>query len=175
MICCVTGHRPNGFQFLRDEKDERYLKYLDRLRREVEGLIEEGYECFITGMADGADVDFASMVLSLREDGKAITLEAALPFPLRSCKRQNAYHQKRDWILQECDRSHVVSPYYHKGCMQKRNCYMVDRSHLILAIWNGCEKGGTWNTIQYAKSKGKEIRYIMLTDDLIPLVEDKQD
>ena len=39
---------------------------------------------------------------------------------------------------------------------------MVDRSDLVFAIWNGKEEGGTWDTIKYARSKGKEIRYLML-------------
>ena len=41
---------------------------------------------------------------------------------------------------------------------------MVDRSDLVLAVWNGKEQGGTWNTIRYARLKGKEIRYIMLNE-----------
>lgn len=39
---------------------------------------------------------------------------------------------------------------------------MVDHSLLVLAIWNGMEKGGTWNTIRYARQKEKAIQYIRL-------------
>ena len=48
--------------------------------------------------------------------------------------------------------------------MQKRNRYMVDKSDIILAIWNGEKSGGTWNTIEYAQKKGKKIIYIMLSE-----------
>lgn len=36
-----------------------------------------------------------------------------------------------------------------------RNSFMVDHSHVVIAFWNG-EKGGTWQTIQYALKNGKE-------------------
>ena len=36
---------------------------------------------------------------------------------------------------------------------------MVDAADIVLAVWDGKEWGGTWNTIKYAKDKGKEIRY----------------
>ena len=48
--------------------------------------------------------------------------------------------------------------------MQLRNQYMVDNSDLVLAIWNGKESGGTWNTIKYARKQGKKIQYLMLND-----------
>ena len=48
--------------------------------------------------------------------------------------------------------------------MQKRNRYMVDNSDLVLAVWNGEKRGGTWYTIDYALKKGKPVRYIMLKD-----------
>ena len=41
--------------------------------------------------------------------------------------------------------------------MQKRNEYMVDKSDLVIAFWNGEESGGTWNTINYAERKGKQL------------------
>lgn len=40
--------------------------------------------------------------------------------------------------------------------MQKRNEYMVDKSDLVLVIWNGEMRGEIWNTINYARSKGKK-------------------
>jgi hypothetical protein len=39
---------------------------------------------------------------------------------------------------------------------------MVDHANLVLAVWNGQKKGGTWNTICYAQKIGKPIRYILL-------------
>ena len=41
---------------------------------------------------------------------------------------------------------------------------MVDKSDLVLAIWNGEKKGGTWDTIKYAQKQGKTVKYIMLSE-----------
>ena len=56
--------------------------------------------------------------------------------------------------------------------MQKRNEYMVDNSEKVYAFWNGEEKGGTWNTIQYARSKGKEIEIIDLRKICNPIIDE---
>ena len=50
--------------------------------------------------------------------------------------------------------------------MQKRNEFMVDKADMVLAIWNGNQKGGTWNTIKYATKTKTPLKYIMLTDFL---------
>lgn len=177
MICCVTGHRPKGFPFPHDRDCVEYMDYRCKLDREVELLAREGYRDFITGMADGADLDFAETVIELREAEGYITLEAALPYPIRPTKKVTEYIDHRDTILLQCDRKTVVSTHYYRGCMQARNRYMVDKADIVLAIWNGTQNGGTWDTIQYALSKGKEVRYLKLgtfwTDILTkPLSED---
>jgi len=164
MICCVTGHRPKGFPFPYEEKGIEYELYRDILHTEVKRLLREGYRDFITGMADGADLDFAYSVLNYRETEGFITLEAALPYPMRAKKNYTEYDEDRLHIWTKADWKCTVSPYYHKGCMQKRNCYMVDKADMILAIWNGKHAGGTWNTIRYAMQKEKKIHYIMLND-----------
>ena len=163
MVCCVTGHRPGGFPFSREEYALKYMVYMERMRHEILSLICEECDTFYTGMAEGADIDFAETVLDLRDrEEYDISLIAALPYPVRTVIRETDYHKTRNEILFRCDRTEIVSPKYDKGCMQRRNQYMVDRSDLVLAVWNGKEQGGTWNTIRYARSKGKEIRYIML-------------
>ena len=164
MICCVTGHRSKGFPFSREDEGPKYIDYIDTLRREIEKLMREDYRYFISGMAEGADMDFAVEVIALRAGKENIKLEAALPYPISKTKRPTAYSEARDDVLLVCDYKTIVSPCYHKGCMQKRNQYMVDKSDLVLAIWNGERSGGTWNTIQYAQSVGKPIRYILLKD-----------
>ena len=165
MVCCVTGHRPKSFPFrIAEDKDAEYFLYIDLLYNTVEKLIYEGYSHFITGMADGADIHFGQCVSYYKYDFEYIKLEAALPYPIRPTKNRTPYMDDRDDLLDVCDIKTEVSPRYFKGCMQKRNRYMVDKSDLVLAIWNGSYSGGTWDTIKYARSKNKEIRYIMLNE-----------
>lgn len=167
MICCVTGHRPKGFPFLRNLYEPLYKEYLDKLYCEIQDLIKDGYTDFITGMAEGADIDFAEYVIAAKNINTRITLEAALPYPVAPSTNKTPYGEQRDRVLKLCDNSHTVSTHYYRGCMQKRNRYMVDKSDIILAIWNGKKEGGTWDTIRYAQSKEKTIRYIMLTPPLL--------
>ena len=164
MTCCVTGHRPKGFPFPRDSENFAYCKYLDELEAEIERVIREGCCHFISGMADGADIDYANTVLMLRNNGKPITFEAALPYPIVPTKPITAYTAERDMILLQCNKKQIVSPHYHKGCFMQRNRYMVDQSDWVIAIWNKSHQGGTWNTIQYARNAGKSIRYIYLDE-----------
>ena len=164
MICCVTGHRPSGFPFSREDDSILFIRYKEILSRKIDDLIIGGCDHFITGMADGADIDFAELVLAKRDEGREIILEAALPYPYSKRKNETAASAKKDNILLSCDIVHTASQYYHKGCMMKRNRYMVDNSDIVLAIWNGNENGGTWNTLKYAMSKKKMIKYIMLCD-----------
>lgn len=166
MICCVTGHRPAGFPFTRNENDLTFARYTKKLSDEIESLLHNGYSHFITGMAQGADLDFAQSVIVLRNqyEYEGITLEAALPYPVNPAKQLKNCLGTRELVLSECNLKHTVSDHYFRGCMAKRNRYMVDKADLVLAIWNGHESGGTWNTIQYARSKGKPIRYIMLNE-----------
>jgi uncharacterized phage-like protein YoqJ len=39
---------------------------------------------------------------------------------------------------------------YHPAKMQKRNEYMVDNSDFVIAVFDGEQKGGTFNCIKYA-------------------------
>lgn len=43
-----------------------------------------------------------------------------------------------------------------------RNSFMVDHSQVVIAFWNG-EKGGTWQTIQYALKNVKETHVYPVT------------
>ena len=148
MICCVTGHRPEGFPFFRNKAEQNYIEYLNFLSRIIDDLIQSGYDHFITGMAEGADLDFARLVLQHKTIYPHILLEAALPYPNRSHKHVRDTAIEGASVLAQCDLVQEVSPTYHRGCMQKRNIFMVDKADLVLAIWNGTEKGGTWNTIR---------------------------
>ena len=163
MICCVTGHRPQGFPFPYDSENERMEWYELILYHELEKLVKKGYTHFISGMAQGADLDFANAVSLLKVEYE-VTLEAAIPYSNQAKSwPEEAFFRYLD-LLDECDVKTVLSETFYRGCLQVRNRYMVDHSDLVLAIWNGTKKGGTWNTICYAQKIGKPIQYIMLND-----------
>lgn len=168
MICCATGHRPTGFPFAYHSGCEREQRYRALLSDVIRMLIDGGYTHFISGMAVGADLDFAEAVLDAKayalSAGRMVTLEAAVPCPDQTSK-WSAWEKKRyDEILKRCDTRMLISPVYTSGCMQKRNMYMVDKSDLVLAIWNGAEHGGTWNTIAYTRRVGKPLCFLMLNE-----------
>ena len=112
-------------------------------------------------MALGVDLDFAEIVLKLKKK-YPITLGCALP-----CKNQiykwNCQDQMRYSIILECaDRKIITSFFYTKGCMLERNRYMVDQSDIVIAVFNGIKRGGTWYTLNYAQKENKQIELIDL-------------
>ena len=161
-ICCVTGNRPQKFPWKYGE-GKAHKKYLVEMTRQIEKLIESGYTYFISGGAIGVDMDFADAVLQAKKRHKDIMLEIAVP-----CRNQDLKWSKDDKkryaeILNSADFVNVLSESYTSFCMQKRNEYMVDKSDLVLAFWNGEESGGTWNTMNYAKRKSKQLLILKLS------------
>ena len=60
-------------------------------------------------------------------------------------------------ILEQCNFETVVQHRYDRGCMMRRNRYMVDRSVRLIAVYDGAPKGGTFNTLAYAMRQGLKI------------------
>ena len=143
--CCFTGHR--------NLTEEQTIKVAQDLPWCIDMLIQDGYTHFISGMANGSDILAAQMTGSFRRRNEAIILEAAVPY------RRRLFSKKEDfqYALKLCNKVTVIQEQYDPGCFQKRNKYMVDKSDIVVAIWDGRTSGGTYNTIIYAKSLGKDI------------------
>ena len=160
--CCCTGHRPKGFPFEYGIDKQKHGEYLQSLEQKILLAINEyGITHFISGMALGVDLDFAEIVLKLRESF-SLTLECAVPCPNQTYKWQLKDILRYDKILKAANEVNVISDRYSPECMLKRNRYMVDKSNLVIAVFNGVQSGGTWYTINYAESKGKTIELINL-------------
>jgi uncharacterized phage-like protein YoqJ len=99
--------------------------------------------------------------LHLRTLHPEVTLEAAVPCPTQADHWRADLRARYQTILLQCDRRTLVSDAYDRGCMMRRNRYMVDASRMLIAASNG-QPGGAENTIRYAKSKGLEIIRIPL-------------
>jgi uncharacterized phage-like protein YoqJ len=127
-----------------------------RLRREAERAYEDGFRHFITGMARGTDQYFAQIVLALKEDLPGITLEAAIPCEEQAARWKESERERYFDLVARCDLETVVQRHYDRGCMQRRNRYMVDRSARLIAAYDGL-LGGTMYTIHYALRRGVEV------------------
>jgi uncharacterized phage-like protein YoqJ len=153
-----TGHRPQklfGFDF----QSEGNLKMLMKLRALIIRYIEKrGVHTFISGMALGIDMWSARIILSLKEKYPHLRLVCAIPCAEQFAKWSEsdtiAYHE----ILEQADEVYYVSTeLYTAWCMTDRNKWMVDNAHFVLAVWNGDENGGTWQTVKYAKKRQRPI------------------
>ena len=152
--CCFTGHRPQSLPWGYHEGDPRCISLKHRLKGEILCAIHDhDIRYFLSGMAQGVDTWAAEMVLELQRD-YSIFLECVLPcrdqairWPYESRRR---YHS----ILQRCHQVTLLQAQYSSDCFQRRNRYMVDRSGLVIAVWDGTPSG-TGSTVQYAKASGR--------------------
>lgn len=147
--CCFTGHRPEKLPWGDREDDPGCAALKQKIFDALESAYGEGMRHFICGMARGCDFYFAEAVIALREKYKDVTLEAAIP-----CRTQTNGWPEADrlrWrrILSQCDFETLVQEEYTRGCMLRRNRYMVDHSALVIAVYDGAG-GGTRRTLEYA-------------------------
>ena len=148
MITAFTGHRPNklGGYALDNPVRIRVCKRIE------EALVELKPEEAISGMALGVDQWAAAICIPF-----GIPFIAAVPFvgqervwPSESRAKYAELLEKASKVEIICDEGYAVWK------MQKRNEWMVDRCHTLIAIWDGTS-GGTGNCVEYAKSIGKNI------------------
>lgn len=154
--CSFTGHRPEKLPWGFDEDDPRCAGLKERLHQAVEQAYEDGFRHFISGMARGADQYFAQIVLDLRERLPGITLEAAIPCEEQAARWRESERERYFNLVARCDLETMVQRRYDKGCMQRRNRYMVDRSARLIAAYDGM-LGGTMYTIHYAMKRGVDV------------------
>ncbi len=148
-ICCFTGHRPNKLPWRDDETDPRCLSLKRSIGQAVKKAYDQGYRHFICGMAQGCDFYFCEAVQALRDERPGVTVEAAIPCPEQAERWPEADRARYRKLVGLCDFETVVQHYYDRSCMLRRNRYMVDRSALLIAAFDG-GRGGTMYTITYA-------------------------
>ena len=162
ITCCFTGHRPDKLPWGIDEQDPRCLALKEEVMKALERAYNAGCRHFICGMARGADLYFAEAVVQLRELKSDITLEGARPCETQADSWPAEERRRYHMLLDQCNYETLVQHHYDRGCMMRRNRYMVDRSGRIIAVYDGVPKGGTAQTLAYALKKGLET-------DIIPV------
>lgn len=140
----VTGHRK-----LTADLD------IYRLEEIFLNQIEKGIDTFLVGMAVGFDA-ICFQILEKIRDKKDIKIVACIP-----CENQSknfSIEQKEEYIRQvnSANEKILISREYTPYCMMKRNMFMVDNACKLVCFLRE-NKGGTFNTVNYAKQKGIEI------------------
>ena len=145
-VCCFTGHRPEKLELSQNQVREM-------LETAVRQAVCDGFTTYISGMAKGTDLIAAEIVLQLRSTDPRLKLVCAMPFEGFGQHWQDGWTERMQRVLAEADSVAYVSKSYFPAVFQKRNQWMVDHSERVIAVFNG-ERGGTKNTLDYAKKKG---------------------
>lgn len=153
--CCFTGYRPEKSPFQYDNSDPAFLLFSERLKTAIQSALDDGYDTFYCGGAKGFDLFAAETLLSFRNMYK-FSLIMALPYRKQSATYPENWKIKYFAALLAADETVVLSEEYHSRCFDERNRYMVDRSGLVIAFCDG-KRGGTLNTIRYARKNGKTV------------------
>lgn len=146
---CFTGHRP-------EKLSEPESVVCRKLEDAIRSSVDDGYFVFISGMARGVDIWAAEIVLKEREQNPAIKLICASPYKGFERSWSSDWQRRYNDIMDSADLVRFICPGYSRACFQIRNEWMVDHSARVIAVYNG-EKGGTRNTMEYAKKHNIEI------------------
>ena len=146
--CCFTGHR--------DIPPEILPALAAKLEAAILELIADGIRYFYAGGALGFDTLAAETVLRLRNQFPQIQLILALPCREQTRGWSTASVKRYESILRRANKVIYTSEHYTRGCMQRRNRFMVDRSAVCVAYCTRAT-GGSAYTLQYARKAGLRI------------------
>ncbi len=154
-----TGHRPEKIKNGIAEDSPAIQQLKESLRDAILEKINMGCTCFLSGMAMGADLWAAEIVLALKEDDPALKLVAVVPFTGQADRFPLRWKERYQAVLDRCDAVKVLSQSYYKSCFHVRNRWLVEHSAHLIAVYNG-SRGGTMQTLNDALLKGHDVKII---------------
>lgn len=156
----ITGHRADSFT------NEVWVR---KTIREVLGDIPASH--VIQGMANGVDLWSAAEAWHL-----GLPFTAVKPWATHSAGQK--WNAAYEWAEKNAEKIQVISPattYPGVQIYQTRNIWMVDHADVVLAVWDGRNKGGTYACIQYALKEGKAIYRINPVKELVQVIAARND
>ena len=156
IACCFTGHRKIP--------QKKYVQIQEKLRDEIVTAIQNGYNFFYAGGAIGFDTMAAQTVLELKAQYSYIKLILVLPRVNQTDGWEQSDIDEYERIRVLADEIIYTSEENKKGCMHKRNRYLVDHSSLCICYMTR-KSGGTAYTVKYAESKGVSVINIAKSQD----------
>ena len=176
MKLCITGYRPvklpskYGYDIHNKAWEDLKRAFLDV------SLFLYGKDralSIYTGMALGVDQAFAEEAFYLRSLLPSVSCIAAIPCHNQESKWPVPSREQYHKILEQCDKAiYVTQGRFTPDCMELRNRWMVDRSDIVVAVYDG-KRGGTKNCIDYARKNNKPViaihpEHLQITSDIDP-------
>ncbi|MBQ8882199.1 MAG: DUF1273 family protein [Clostridia bacterium] len=161
VVCCFTGNRPHKLPWGEFETDLRCVAVKQKLREQIEKLINDGIFLFVCGMAQGADIYFAEILFELKEKYPHILIEGAIPYFDQAKSWDEKWRARYENAMSKIDYKTVICDQPSRYAPLKRNRYMVDKSSALISL-NYDKSGGSAYTERYAT--GKVIKIIKIIE-----------
>lgn len=158
---CFTGRRPEKIIVPYSEDAEVIKQIKVELTNAIGQAIKAGYDTFYSGVSRGIDIIAAEIVLTFRSTNPHIRLASVIPFEDQPKGWEQEWKVRYNKILINSDEKLVLSDEYYKGCYYDRNKFMVENSECVIAVYKDL-KGGTGQTVRFAKENGVRIVHIFL-------------
>lgn len=139
----VTGHRPQHM----DASQRRFAKIeLDRLALKLRA---EGMAVGISGMALGADTDWAFSVLHC-----GAQLWSFVPFPQQAARWPESQVSTWHYLRGRASWEMVIADRFSVGALHQRNDAMLNFADAVIAVWSPSKTtGGTASCVQKAVAR----------------------
>lgn len=147
MIIAVTGHRAGR------------VKDQDKLIQSIRSTLDEAEpERIIVGMCNGFD-----LMVGYEAIGRCFPVHCYVPFKGHRESKYTLDEDKRvyDHVMHFSQEVRILDEseeYPGPHVFHNRNRSMVDNATHLLAYFDGKRSGGTWSTIEYARSKKMKVR-----------------
>ena len=161
--CCFTGHRTKDLPFGGDRHSLGMRNLVSTIYMTIDETVKEGYNTFISGMAEGIDLICADIVSQLISKGADINLICAVPY----AGQIRELRSPRNVCLYEALTSRfptvMLSRHYYPECYRERNLFMIRHSSKLIGVYKYKPRGsGTMQTIRFARAEGLDCRIIRL-------------
>lgn len=131
----IIGHKPERLEGREAEVKEWIFKTLKSL----------GDTYNFTGMTKGTDTLFAEVV---KELGRPLV--CVFPYKHELCNVEQEFYDYAEQVQFQSEKK-------YDGVYKDRNRWMVDHSDVVLVVWDGTPKGGTYETMVYAEDETKTV------------------
>ena len=165
LAVAFSGHRPDRLPGHGDPDTPETQKLIATLREQIEDAIERGKIIYIQGAMTGFDILCGEQIILLKEKHPQIRLVTVAPYQERFFSREPCWtpdwiHRARE-VFSRQDIGVKLSERYYPGVYYERNRTMIDHSSELICYHDG-GKGGTAQTVRYAKGRGLPVYNLCL-------------